>query len=337
MVQQAPSGARCSELINSNPGMESRIVAIPDEQLDAAAKCSPPVVLIVDDSKKNLQALEAVLSRGEQQIVSATSGREALRYLLQHRVAVILLDVRMPDMDGFETAKLIRESDVHRTTPILFLTAYHKDDEHLLRGYDLGAVDYLFKPYVPHILQAKVRALVDLFNKTREVEERTRRLLEIERAKEREREREKERRIEELESTVQYLRTLARRTFDEIPFRQDKAPLKERDPAVYRTLVQNYRTSLEGFVDALVVEQPSPRGEMRHIAGGIHQMAGGSRDLLDAHVDALDGLLDASTPERTEALAFEGRLFALEMMAYLADAYRETVWTESQACKEIQT
>src|SRR5215471_2350515 len=118
-------------------------------------------LLLVDDSRENLLALEATLESLGQELVTATSGLEALRYLLEDDFAAILLDVRMPDMDGFETATMIRSRKRSRSTPILFLTGY-KNEEHLFRGYDLGAVDFLFKPIVPEILQSKVAVFVEL-------------------------------------------------------------------------------------------------------------------------------------------------------------------------------
>ena len=118
-------------------------------------------ILLVDDNPENLVALEAVLESPDHDLVKANSGIEALRYLLEDDFAAILLDVKMPEMDGFETASLIRSRKRSQHTPILFLTAY-KSDEQLYRGYDLGAVDFLFKPIVPEILQSKVAAFVQL-------------------------------------------------------------------------------------------------------------------------------------------------------------------------------
>jgi PAS domain S-box-containing protein len=118
-------------------------------------------LLLVDDNPENLVALEATLEGLGQELVKANSGIEALRHLLDHDFAAILLDVRMPVMDGFETASMIRSRKRSRNTPILFLTGY-KDEEHLFRGYDLGAVDFLFKPIVPEILQSKVAVFVEL-------------------------------------------------------------------------------------------------------------------------------------------------------------------------------
>src|SRR5438105_2216164 len=109
-------------------------------------------ILIVDDLPENLLALEATLDPLGQIIVKAASGEEALRQLLKADYAVILLDVSMPTMDGFELAQLIRQRERSKHTPIIFLTAYAQDDQFLRRGYQLGALDYLFKPYAPEIL-----------------------------------------------------------------------------------------------------------------------------------------------------------------------------------------
>jgi len=123
-------------------------------------------ILLVDDQPDNLLSAEAVLESLGEDIVKAPSGREALRQLLDHDFAVILLDVMMPGMDGFETATLIRQRDRSRHTPIIFLTALGKSEEHLIRGYDVGAVDYLFKPIVPEVLRSKVAVFVDLYRKS---------------------------------------------------------------------------------------------------------------------------------------------------------------------------
>jgi PAS domain S-box-containing protein len=118
-------------------------------------------ILLVDDTADNLVSLEAALSSLGEDLVLASSGKEALRHLLTEDFAAILLDVRMPEMDGFETAELIRSRPRSRQTPILFLTGY-KNEEHLFRGYDLGAVDFLFKPIVPEVLRSKVAVFVEL-------------------------------------------------------------------------------------------------------------------------------------------------------------------------------
>lgn len=126
-------------------------------------------VLIVDDDERNLLALAEVLEDlGD--VVQAQSGEEALRWLLRERFAVIVLDVLMPGIDGYETASLIRARDQSRDTPIIFLTAINKEDGHLLRGYDTGAVDFVFKPFDPVIVRSKVSVFVSLHEKTLEIE-----------------------------------------------------------------------------------------------------------------------------------------------------------------------
>jgi signal transduction histidine kinase/DNA-binding response OmpR family regulator len=126
-------------------------------------------ILMVDDSPTNLLALEAILQAPERNLVRAASGDEALRYLLDTNVAVILLDVYMPGIDGLETAALIRGREKSRDIPIIFLTADSTGNRHIARGYSLGAVDYILKPIDPDILRSKVAVFVELFKKTEEV------------------------------------------------------------------------------------------------------------------------------------------------------------------------
>ncbi len=127
-------------------------------------------ILLVDDDQRNLIALDAILSAPERNLVHSSSGADALRRLLNDDFAVVLLDVRMPDLDGFETARLIRGRDRSRATPIIFLTAA-PDEVQEARGYALGAVDYITKPFEPATLRSKVAVFVDLFRKTQQLRE----------------------------------------------------------------------------------------------------------------------------------------------------------------------
>ncbi len=125
-------------------------------------------ILIVDDREDKLLAIESCLEELDENIVRARSGAEALRILLRQEFAVILLDVSMPVMDGFETASLIRQRKNLEKTPIIFVTSVNTNDTHVTRGYSLGAVDYIFAPVVPEVLRAKVSAFADLFRKNRD-------------------------------------------------------------------------------------------------------------------------------------------------------------------------
>ncbi len=139
---------------------------------------TPARILIVDDDARNRLALQELLSDLGFSLVLAESGDVALRCVLKEDFAVILLDARMPGLDGFATAKLIRERDRSRHTPIIFLTGAYDDPSSMFRGYESGAVDYLVKPFVPEVLRSKISVFVELHRKnsvlTREIAERKR-------------------------------------------------------------------------------------------------------------------------------------------------------------------
>src|SRR6478752_3840680 len=148
-------------------------IRLVEEQPVSEEQAERARVLLVDDDERNLLAVATVLEDlGE--VVLARSGEEALRHLLKGEFAVILLDVYMPGMDGYETAQIIRSRDQTKGIPIVFLSAVNKETEHLLRGYSMGAVDYVFKPVDPIILRSKVSVFVELFEKSREVERKAR-------------------------------------------------------------------------------------------------------------------------------------------------------------------
>ena len=122
-------------------------------------------ILVVDDRPEGIVTLEAVLTNPEYNLVVANSGREALSHVLNQEFAVILMDVQMPEMDGFETATLIKQREKSKNIPIIFLTAINKTDQYVSRGYELGGVDYIFKPFDSYILKSKVAVFVELHKK----------------------------------------------------------------------------------------------------------------------------------------------------------------------------
>ena len=128
-----------------------------------------PAVLVVDDVEGNLVALEALLADLDCDVVLARSGNQALSALLKREFAVALLDVQMPEMDGFEVARHARQNPATRDVPLLFLTATHDSEEGVLRGYGSGAVDFLFKPIDSTILRSKVRVFLDLYRSRSEI------------------------------------------------------------------------------------------------------------------------------------------------------------------------
>ncbi|HEY9678520.1 MAG TPA: response regulator [Drouetiella sp.] len=146
----------------------------------------PVNILVVDDQPENLMALEAVLETLGQNLVKAHSGKEALKALLHDDFAIVILDVNMPGMNGFETASIFRQRENSKHTPIIFLTAMYTEDADRSLGYSLGAVDFIVKPFKPDVLKSKVSVFVDLFKKTQEVKRQAELIAEIEkkRAKE---------------------------------------------------------------------------------------------------------------------------------------------------------
>jgi PAS domain S-box-containing protein len=153
-------------------------------------------ILLVDDRNDKLLALNAILAPLNQNLVEAKSGKEALRALLKSEFAVILMDVSMPTMDGFETAALIRKRPSSEHTPIIFVTSIGNSPNQMYQGYSLGAVDYILTPIVPDVLRAKVGVFVDLWRKTEHIKQQAERLREVEEAEHRRRLSEAEDRLE---------------------------------------------------------------------------------------------------------------------------------------------
>jgi two-component system, sensor histidine kinase and response regulator len=168
-------------VLNGGPEQES-LADRPTDRLSDSPADDRVNILLVDDQPANLVALEAMLQGLGQNLIKADSGRDALKWLLTHEFAVILLDVKMPDMDGFETAQLIRQRDKSRHTPILFLTAGDNTQTQAVRGYAVGAVDYLVKPVVPEFVRSKVAVFVELAKKNELLRRQAKLLAESEQA-----------------------------------------------------------------------------------------------------------------------------------------------------------
>src|SRR5689334_25278511 len=127
-------------------------------------------ILVVDDREDNLFSIETILERDNYTIVKANSGRAALKILLQQNdFSLILMDVQMPDLNGFETATIIYERDSLKGIPIIFITAQNYNEEYVFKGYKMGAVDYIYKPINPDLLRAKVSVFVELYRKNQEL------------------------------------------------------------------------------------------------------------------------------------------------------------------------
>src|SRR5215467_10264249 len=145
----------------------------------STAQANKVSILLVDDQQARLLAYEAILRELGHDLVTASSGVEALEKVMREEFAVILLDVSMPGMDGFETASLIHQHPRYEKTPIIFVTGLHVTDLDRLKGYKLGAVDYVYIPVVPEILRSKVSVLVELYCKRRELKAANRTLAQV--------------------------------------------------------------------------------------------------------------------------------------------------------------
>jgi DNA-binding response OmpR family regulator len=160
----------------SAPHAPSSAAAAPDP-----GQAAPVAILLVDDRPENLVALEAILEPLGQQLDRATSGEEALKCILRRDYAVIVLDVQMPGLNGFETARLIKSRERSKHIPIIFLTAISKEERYVYQGYSVGAVDYMFKPFQPDVLRSKVAVFVELYQKNQQLQRQAELLRDAER------------------------------------------------------------------------------------------------------------------------------------------------------------
>jgi response regulator RpfG family c-di-GMP phosphodiesterase len=262
-------------------------------------------ILLVDDHPANLVALEAIFTGLDYNLVKAPSGETALDCLLKEDFAVILLDVQMPGMDGFETATLIRMRERSRHTPIIFLTAINKTDEHMFKGYSIGAVDYLFKPIVPEILRAKVSVFVDLSNKTRE----------LEKARQREQKELELRRLDEhlAQSNLTTVSSQAYGIF----------LLSRSSPEKFREFVKQYGELLDLALEQRVFKVEHHISEkLRAIAEEMGFFKAGPRDVAEIHFTTLKRKLNELYTSKADAYIREGHLLAFELMGYLTTYYR---------------
>ena len=218
-------------------------------------------ILLVDDRPENLRALEAVLEGLGQNLIKVGSAKEALRFLLDEDCAVILLDVHMPEIDGFRTAEMIRSREKTQHIPIVFMSAFRKDDRSIEEGYAVGAVDYIVKPFDPDILKAKVSTFVDIALNTKnleaEIERRTRAEEEVRRLN-----RELERRVAERTREIQSLHEGRRAEEHRAIILQERNRIAQE---IHDTLAQGFTGIAIQLEAASALLDKTPRDARGHI------------------------------------------------------------------------
>ena len=241
-------------------------------------------LLLVDDRQENLLALQAILEPLGQTLILAHSGEEALKCVLQHEFACILLDVQMPEMNGFDTAQIIKSREKSRYIPIIFLSAINKEDSYVFKGYSMGAVDYVFKPFNPDVLRSKVAVFVDLYLKQQQIMEQAEMLAESQR-----REMELEHRAELLEAEAKSAAQLAELN------KQLKERQKELEQAMgvrnrfYASMSHELRTPINaviGYSTLMIDNIYGPLNEKQR--EGLQRTLRAARHLLELVNDVLD-------------------------------------------------
>ena len=298
-------------------------------------------ILLVDDRPENLTTLEAVLDDPGYNLVKALSGREALRHILKQEFAVVMLDVQMPGMDGFETARLIRGREKARDVPIIFVTAEIKDMEHVSQAYALKATDYILKPFDPEILRTKVVVLAELHRKKAQV---TRQAEELRMVNERlQREIDERARVQEqLEEAQSHERQERERLVME---RLSGAPktsvtaqlygmgsLAQTVPDVFQELVRQYGEVMDLSLEEKVYKvEHNTSDRLRSMAEQIGFLNAAPRDVIEIHSAALKGMIDGTTAQKAKAYLDEAHLVVLGLMGYLASFYRNYYLGTSKA------
>lgn len=231
----------------------------PSTHLDATQMDAAAPVLVVDDRPENLLAVEAVLEPLDLRILRANSGAEALRHLLVEDVAVILLDVQMPELDGFETARLIKARVRTSNIPIIFLTALNREIDQQLEGYGTGAVDFLAKPFEPDVLRTKVAVFADLYRQAKTIENQRRQL---------------ERRLEERD------RAEAALVAQTVELERSNAEL-ERFAFVASHDLREPLQVVDGFLDLVEARHPAGGREAAELIARAREGIHGMRALVD--------------------------------------------------------
>jgi len=280
-------------------------------------KTDLPKILIVDDKPANIQSLERILEKLEAKIIPALSGKEALSLAIRHDFALILMDVQMPIMDGFETAELLMANEKTKHIPIIFITALSKEEKDVWKGYETGAVDYIFKPVEPAILKSKVRIFLEIYEK-KEIEDKYSKL---------------KRSHDELTNVFKTQDEQEQKTLDQLS-QQTKTSVSSRmhgggllnevDPEFFNSVVADFKVLIEKAIEAQVFKvDHDPSAKLTDTAEELGAYRAGPRDILKIYLTATEYLSNESeTDEKKHTINNEAKLLMIELMGDLLSFYR---------------
>ena len=251
---------------------------IPDKNFDQMESAN---ILLVDDLKENLTALENLLNEPDYNLITATSGKQALRHIMEKDFALIILDIQMPEMDGFEVAKLIKSNRKTKDIPIICVSAFHTDEKDIAQGYEIGALDYLNKPINSKLLQSKVALYVNLYKKTE---------------------------------------TIKRQLYQHDKPEESKTikALKINDDVIQQ-FIPEYRALLIQYVNSVRSKEKLPSTHVKLIAKKISDFQFKAKDIINLHVMVLDNLTKPLLASTANSFALDARLLLLDLMGNICD------------------
>ncbi|KPA15118.1 histidine kinase [Candidatus Magnetomorum sp. HK-1] len=238
-------------------------------------------ILLVDDLIENLTALENLLNEPDYNLIRATSGKEALRHLMEKEFALIIMDIQMPEMDGFELARLIKGNKKTKEIPIICVSAFYTDEKDIEQGFEIGAWDYLSKPIKPILIQSKVALYVNLYKKTESIK----------------------RQLESHEKTK----------------KSDKIEIFKTNDTIMQQLLPEYRELLIKYIRAIRIKEKLPSEDVKLFAKKISDYHFKAKDIINLHVQVLEEFTKSLFVSDANAFALDARLLLLELMGTICD------------------
>jgi len=286
-----------------------------------------PKILIVDDQLANIRVLERILENPGITFLQALSGKEALSAAIRHNFALILMDVQMPIMDGFETAEILMANSKTKSIPIIFITAYSREEKDIWKGYETGAVDYIFKPVEPAILKSKVRIFLEIYQK-KDIEIRYTKLkqandelinkfknqYELERLRQ-----DEQREYDKSQAIIsfQHYQAIAQST-DIVDVRN----LPSINEELLTKLAVGYKTLAYDYVKAIRIRSKRPSEQLIDFSHELANKHIRAKDIIHLHLELLKGYSeDAVTSSDEKSFSNDARLLLVELLGNLMDIY----------------